>query len=101
MLQCYVLMCGRLVTAILAPPRSQRRGQGPRSPHPKAGPRYSITLLRSFTLLLSGNFFMLHTTQDQRTTVRMIIYHHILTFMMRCAKYICYRTTLWTTLRTT
>jgi hypothetical protein len=38
MLQCYVLMCARSVTAFLAPPRSQRPGQGPRSPHPKAGP---------------------------------------------------------------
>jgi hypothetical protein len=38
MLQCYVLTCGRSVTAFLAPPRSLRPGQGPRSPHPKAGP---------------------------------------------------------------
>jgi hypothetical protein len=38
MLQCYVLTCGRSVTAFLAPPRSQRPGQGPRSPHPNAGP---------------------------------------------------------------
>jgi hypothetical protein len=38
MLQCYVLTCGRSVTAFLAPPRSQRPGQGSRSPHPKAGP---------------------------------------------------------------
>jgi hypothetical protein len=29
MLQCYVLMCGLSVTAFLAPPRSQRPGQGP------------------------------------------------------------------------
>jgi hypothetical protein len=36
MLQCYV--CARSVTAFLAPPWSQRPGQGPRSPHPKAGP---------------------------------------------------------------
>jgi hypothetical protein len=35
MLQCYVLTCGRSVTAFLAPPRSQRTGQGPRSPHPR------------------------------------------------------------------
>jgi hypothetical protein len=41
MLQCYALMCGRLVTAFLAPPRSQRPGHGPRSPHPKAGAVYS------------------------------------------------------------
>jgi hypothetical protein len=41
MLQCYVLTCGRLVTAFLAPPRSQRPGQGPRSPHPKASPAYT------------------------------------------------------------
>jgi hypothetical protein len=40
MLQCYALMCGRSVTAFLAPPRSQHPGQGPRSPHPKAGPGY-------------------------------------------------------------
>jgi hypothetical protein len=38
MLQCYVLTCGRSVTTFLAPPRSQRTGQGPRLPHPKAGP---------------------------------------------------------------
>jgi hypothetical protein len=38
MLQCYVFMCVRSVIAFLAPPRSQRPGQGPRSPHPKAGP---------------------------------------------------------------
>jgi hypothetical protein len=42
MLQCYVLTCGRSVTAFLAPPRSQRPGQGPRSPHPKAGPGLDI-----------------------------------------------------------
>jgi hypothetical protein len=39
-LQRYVLMCGRSVTAFLAPPRSQRPGQGPPSPHPKAGPEH-------------------------------------------------------------
>jgi hypothetical protein len=38
MLQCYVLTCGRSVTAFLASPRSQRPGQEARSPHPKAGP---------------------------------------------------------------
>jgi hypothetical protein len=38
MLQCYVLTCGRSVSAFSAPPQSQRPGQGPRSPHPKAGP---------------------------------------------------------------
>jgi hypothetical protein len=38
MLQCYVLTCGRSVTAFLVPPRSRRPGQLPRSPHPKAGP---------------------------------------------------------------
>jgi hypothetical protein len=37
-LHCYVLTFGRSVTAFPAPPRSQRPGQGPRSPHPKAGP---------------------------------------------------------------
>jgi hypothetical protein len=42
MLQCYVLTCGRSVTAFPAPPRSQRPGQGPRLPHPKAGPGYSV-----------------------------------------------------------
>jgi hypothetical protein len=42
MLQCYVLTCGWLVTAFLVPPRSQRPGQGPRSPHPKAGPVCAI-----------------------------------------------------------
>jgi hypothetical protein len=42
MLQCYVLTCGRGVTAFSAPPRSRRPGQGPRSPHPKAGPVYTI-----------------------------------------------------------
>jgi hypothetical protein len=40
MLQCYVLTCGRSVTAFLAPPGNQRPGQGPRLPHPKAGPVY-------------------------------------------------------------
>jgi hypothetical protein len=38
MLKLYVLTCGRSVTAFLAPPRSQRPGQGPRLPHPKASP---------------------------------------------------------------
>jgi hypothetical protein len=38
MLQCYVLTFGQSVTAFSAPPRSQRPGQMPRSPHPKAGP---------------------------------------------------------------
>jgi hypothetical protein len=43
MIHCYVLMCGRSVTAFLAPPRSQRPGQGPWSPHPKADPaKYSM-----------------------------------------------------------
>jgi hypothetical protein len=37
-LQCYVLTCGRSVTAFSGPPRSQHLGQGPRSRHPKAGP---------------------------------------------------------------
>jgi hypothetical protein len=32
MLQCYVLTCGRSVTAFLAPPRSQHPGQGPARP---------------------------------------------------------------------
>jgi hypothetical protein len=41
MLQCYVLMCARSVTAFLAPPRSLRPGQGLRLPHPKAGPMYT------------------------------------------------------------
>jgi hypothetical protein len=40
MLQCYVLTFGRSVTAFSAPPRSQRPGQMPRSPHPKAGHVY-------------------------------------------------------------
>jgi hypothetical protein len=40
MLQCYVLMWAQLVTTFLAPPRSQRPGQGPRLPHPKASPDY-------------------------------------------------------------
>jgi hypothetical protein len=38
MLQCYVIMCARSVTAFLVPPRSWCPGQGPRSPHPKADP---------------------------------------------------------------
>jgi hypothetical protein len=38
MLLCYVLTFGRSVTAFSAPPRSQRPGKMPRSPHPKAGP---------------------------------------------------------------
>jgi hypothetical protein len=52
MLQCYVLMCGRSVTAFLAPPRSQRPGQGPRSPHPKAGPGWEAVL--EFTVQLNA-----------------------------------------------
>src|SRR5215510_9913641 len=36
------LTCGRSVTAFSAPPRSRRPGQGPRSPHPKAGPVHYI-----------------------------------------------------------
>jgi hypothetical protein len=43
MLQCYVLTFGRSVTAFSAPPRSQRPGQMPRSPHPKAGPADVLT----------------------------------------------------------
>jgi hypothetical protein len=47
MLQCYVLTCGRSVTAFSALPRSQRPEQGPRSPHPKDGPvqRFSHTCI--------------------------------------------------------
>jgi hypothetical protein len=44
MLQCYVLMCARSVTAFLAPPRSQRPGQEPRSPHPKAGHAHDLLI---------------------------------------------------------
>jgi hypothetical protein len=40
--QCLVFTRGRSVTAFLAPPRIQRTGQGPRSPHPKAGPDLSV-----------------------------------------------------------
>jgi hypothetical protein len=39
---CYVLTFGRSVTAFSVPPRSQRPGQMPRSPHPKAGPDLHI-----------------------------------------------------------
>jgi hypothetical protein len=46
MLQCYVLTCGRSVTVFSAPPLSQRQGQGPRSPHPKAGPGWETTVLQ-------------------------------------------------------
>jgi hypothetical protein len=56
MLQCYVLTCGRSVTAFLAPHRSQRPGQGPRSPHPKAGPAWTDEYeycLRSLQLTLA------------------------------------------------
>jgi hypothetical protein len=46
-------MCGRSVTAFLAPPRSQHPGQGPRSPHPKADPdpmyQYNDRLTQLFT----------------------------------------------------
>jgi hypothetical protein len=48
MLQCYVLMCGRPVTAFLAPPRSQRPGQGPRSPHRKVGPGHEDLVLGAY-----------------------------------------------------
>jgi hypothetical protein len=51
MLQCYVLTCGRSVTAFWAPPLSQRSGQGPRSPHPKAGPGPD-----AIYALIDGNF---------------------------------------------
>jgi hypothetical protein len=44
MLQCYVLTCGRSATAFSAPPRSQRPGQGPRSPDLKAGAASRITV---------------------------------------------------------
>jgi hypothetical protein len=61
MLQCYVLTCGRSVTAFLAPPRSQRPGQGPRSPHPKAGPAHLEDMCasicsRSYTLCYLKHF---------------------------------------------
>jgi hypothetical protein len=52
MLQCYVLTRGRLVTAFLAPPRSQRPGQGPRSPHPKSGPESSDKQDRGLVILI-------------------------------------------------
>jgi NADH:ubiquinone oxidoreductase subunit H len=42
MVKCYVLTCGRSVTAFSAPPRSQRPRQMPRSPHPKAGPARTV-----------------------------------------------------------
>jgi hypothetical protein len=42
MLQCYVLTHDRSVTAFSAPPQSERPGQGPRSPHPKASPAYTL-----------------------------------------------------------
>jgi hypothetical protein len=51
MLQCYVLTCGRSVTAFSAHPRSQRPGQGPRSPYTKASPAYIILEINS------GNMF--------------------------------------------
>jgi hypothetical protein len=56
MLQLYVLTSGRSVTAFLAPPRSQRPGQGPRSPHPKAGPDCceSKDSVREGSLILVG-----------------------------------------------
>jgi hypothetical protein len=45
---CYnVLTCGRSVTAFSAPPRSQRPGQGPRSPHPNAGPAWGLPPVRA------------------------------------------------------
>jgi hypothetical protein len=53
MLQCYVLTCDRLVTAFLAPPRSQRPGQAPRSPHPKAGPESALRKHHQYTAELS------------------------------------------------
>jgi hypothetical protein len=39
-------MCGRSVTAFLVPPRSQHPGQGPCSPHPKAGPRLRCGVMK-------------------------------------------------------
>jgi hypothetical protein len=55
MLQCYVLMCARLVTAFLAPPRRQRLGQGPRSPHPKAGPAQGVYTKQAYTYKIQMN----------------------------------------------
>jgi hypothetical protein len=57
MLLFYVLTCGRSVTAFLAPPRSQRPGQGPRSPHPKTGPGDVRPLLRVLTVSCYFNNF--------------------------------------------
>jgi hypothetical protein len=51
MLQCYVLTCGRSVTAFLASPRSERLGQGPRSPHPQAGPVHCYDICNSTDIL--------------------------------------------------
>jgi hypothetical protein len=50
-LECYVLTSGRSVTAFLAPPRSQRPGQGPRLPHLKASP---VIKVRVFSRSLVG-----------------------------------------------
>jgi hypothetical protein len=55
MLQCYVLTFGRSVTAFSAPPRSQRPGQGPRSPHPKAGPGRTELECKDVFFRIQGN----------------------------------------------
>jgi hypothetical protein len=47
-------MCGWLVTAFLVPPRSQRPGQGPRSPHPKVDPDCQYNLTYNSSEQLSG-----------------------------------------------
>jgi hypothetical protein len=46
-----VLICARSVTAFLVPPWSQRPGQGPRSPHLKAGPGLSNMFTSSYVIV--------------------------------------------------
>jgi hypothetical protein len=64
MLQCYVLTCGRSVTAFSTPPRSQRPGQGSRMPHPKAGPAsrpyfFSVSLTYPSACFLGNHSLLL------------------------------------------
>jgi hypothetical protein len=64
MLQCYLLTCGRAVTAFSAPPRSRRPGQGRHLPHPKSSPGHK-TCVSTFSKLLSKHFLSWEEFRDR------------------------------------
>jgi hypothetical protein len=56
--------------AFSAPPQSQRPGQGPRSPHPKAGPGQSVQLL---------NVKLVGAPHNQKVKVLLLVIEHVST----------------------